>query len=86
MSSPDGSAHRYRPVVVCVGRELAPFHKPQGYVWRPSHVAAHRRDRNPALCVRPVSPEDQVRHSGADNSPPGLRREDPECSEAENLP
>ena len=86
MSRPDGSAHRYRPVEVRVGRELAPLHEPQGRMRRPSYVAAHRQDRNPAHCVRPVSPGDQARRSGAEYSHPGLRREDLEYSEAESLP
>ena len=86
MSRPDGSAHRYRPVEVRVGRELAPFHKPQGRVWRPSHVAAHRRDRNPTFCLRLVFPEDRVRRTVADHRPPGLRREGSEHSESQTLP
>ena len=69
MSRPDGSAHRYHPEAEPQERELAPFLGPQGCVWKPSHVAVHRWDRNPTPRTRPMFPEDRVRLTAADHHP-----------------
>ena len=82
MSRPDGSAHRYHPEADPQEREFAPFLGPQGCVWKPSHVAVRRWDRNPTPRTRLMSPVDRARPMAADRRHPGLRREDSEHSEA----